>query len=118
MKGVHLPKQKETKSYYSLHKFKTLFGIGQIITWFGWCVVLLGFFFLVDPVGLLAQFLIYRILPYTISLSPEQMTIISSGTAFGCGVVLIFLGQLMVCLVAIERNTRITHEILKDKIEG
>lgn len=104
MKGVHMPKQKETKRYYGLHKFKTLFGIGRIITWFGWCAALLGFLFLVAPVRTL-----FRI--------PQGSTTIWSGAAFGCGVILIFLGQLMVCFVAIERNTRITYEILKDKIE-
>jgi hypothetical protein len=83
------------------YEFKTLLGYGKFISGVGWIVIILG------VIGILAG----------ISTGDDKGWFITGGALLTglTGLGLVVFGQLISCFVSIERNTRVTKEILQQK---
>jgi hypothetical protein len=83
------------------YEFKTLLGYGKFISGVGWIVIILG------VIGILAG----------ISIGDDEGWLIAGGALFTAlaGLGLVVSGQLVSCFVSIEKNTRVTNEILQQK---
>ncbi len=89
--------QTESASY----QFKTLLGYGKFISGFGWFVVLIGIIAII--VGL---------------ASGEEAGFGIAGGALILiilGISMVISGQVISCFVSIEKNTRATYKLLKEK---
>lgn len=85
------------------YEFKTLLAYGKFMSGLGWILVTLGIVAFIG--GLLSGV-------------DEGFLIAGVGVIiFIIGILVVVFGQLISCFVTIEKNTRITYEILKDKFQ-
>ncbi len=89
-------KQFEVKSH-----FKTLLAYGNFTSGFGWVIIFLGI------IGIIGGLASGKDIGFGIAVG--GIFIILSGLS------MIILGQLISCFVSIERNTRVTYELLQAK---
>lgn len=82
------------------YHFKALLGYGKFISGLGWVTVILGVIGIFAGLG-----------------SGKAGIVVASAAFFGvlAGIGLVASGQLISCFVAIEKNTRTTYELLKQK---
>lgn len=101
-----IPKKQEDSTTSTIptstsYQFKTLLGYGKFISVIGWIVIIIGIIAIIGGfasgsevgVGVAGGSLIFIIL----------------------GIGMVASGQLISCFVSIERNTRATYELLKQK---
>lgn len=90
-----------TSTISSSYQFKTLLGYGKFISGFGWFVVLIG---IISIIGGLAS-------------GNEAGFGIAGGALvlIILGISMVISGQVISCFVSIEKNTRATYELLKEK---
>ena len=98
------PKEQAVSSTTSIstsYQFKTLLGYGKFISGFGWVVVLIG---IISIIGGLAS-------------GSEASFGIAGGALvlIILGISMVISGQVISCFVSIEKNTRATYELLKEK---
>jgi cytochrome c biogenesis protein CcdA len=97
-----LEEEKQESISQAPTRFNTLLGIGKFIAGFGWLVVIVGIVALI----------------FGISKLDESMGITSLIGGFSfivLGIVSVAYGQLIECFVSIEKNTKETNELLKEK---
>ncbi len=90
-----------SKDDKGLYHFKTLLGYGKLISATGWFIVFLGIICIVGGIG-----------------SGEEIGFAIAGGGLILiimGIIMVVTGQVISCFVSIEKNTRLTYELLKDK---
>lgn len=86
----------------SIYQFSTLLGFGKFISGFGSIIIVLGI------VGILGGLISGEdFLGYSIASAGAILVLIGIGMTVN--------GQLISCFVSIERNTRMTYEMLKNR---
>ncbi|MBN2103133.1 hypothetical protein JW835_03745 [bacterium] len=87
------------------YKFHTLLGYGKLISGFGWLIIIIFSIVLLVGLSLLAKNR-GEAAGYAIVTVLSLLGIIS-------GLPMVVFGQLISCFVSIEKNTRVTNELLK-----
>ena len=84
-----------------IYHFKTLLGYGKFISGVGWFIILIG---IISIIAGLAS-------------GDESGFAIAGGALFFIisGIGMVISGQVISCFVSIEKNTRATYELLKEK---
>ena len=93
--------QAEEEASEELYHFKTLLGFGKFISGLGWAAVILGLFGVLIVLATLRQ--------------TGIIAVIGGIYVILSGILIVTLGQVISCFVAIERNTRLTYKSLKLK---
>ena len=93
--------EEEQEEFKEEYQFKTLLGYGKFISGFGWLVVILSVLAII--IGLAS--------------GGEEAFTVAGGAIFVIilGIGMVISGQVISCFVSIEKNTRATYELLKEK---
>ncbi len=84
-----------------IYHFKTLLGYGKLISGVGWVIVIIGILSIIGGLASLDEF--------GIAIVGGALFLIISGIG------MVISGQVISCFVSIEKNTRATYELLKEK---
>ncbi len=91
--------EEEQEEFKEEYHFKTLLGLGKFISGLGWIVAAVAI------IAIIAG----------LASGEEEGYVIAGGSVLGIisGIIMVVLGQLVSCFVAIEKNTRTTCELIK-----